>query len=67
MVSVPVPLADAERARTRLWEEFKIEAPVTAWNNRRLLRVSIQGYNTAADVEALVAAVARLIAEERAR
>jgi selenocysteine lyase/cysteine desulfurase len=27
--------------------------------------VSIQGYNTEADVEALVAAVARLIAEER--
>jgi isopenicillin-N epimerase len=65
MVSVPVPLVDAERARTRLWKEFNIEAPVTAWNGRRLVRVSIQGYNTEADVEALVAAVARLIAEER--
>jgi isopenicillin-N epimerase len=64
MVSVPLPLADAERARTRLWTEFRIEAPVTAWNGRSLVRVSIQGYNTRADVDALVAAVARLIAEE---
>jgi len=64
MVSVPVPLADAERARTRLWHEFNIEAPVTAWNGRSLVRVSVQGYNTQADIEALVAAVARLIAEE---
>ena len=65
MVSVPVPLADAERARTRLWTEFNIEAPVTAWNGQSLLRVSIQGYNTQADVDALAAAVTRLISEER--
>ncbi|TMI80026.1 MAG: aminotransferase class V-fold PLP-dependent enzyme [Bacillati bacterium ANGP1] len=64
MVSVPVPLADAERARTRLWQEFNIEAPITAWNGRCLVRASIQGYNTPADVDALVTAVARLIAEE---
>jgi isopenicillin-N epimerase len=64
MVSVPVPLADAESARTRLWKEFNIEAPITAWNDRSLVRASIQGYNTRADVDALVAAVTRLIAEE---
>jgi len=64
MVSVPVPLADAERARTRLWQEFNIEAPIMAWNGRCLVRASIQGYNTPADVDALVTAVARLIAEE---
>ena len=64
MVSVPVPLADAERARTRLWHEFNIEAPVNAWNGQSLVRVSVQGYNTQEDVAALVAAVARLIAEE---
>jgi isopenicillin-N epimerase len=65
MVSVPVPLADAEHARTRLWKEFNIEVPVTAWNGRCLVRVSIQGYNTRADVDAAVAAVARLISDER--
>jgi isopenicillin-N epimerase len=65
MVSVPVPLADAELARTRLWKEFAVEAPVTAWNGRSLVRVSVQGYNTRADVDALVAAVGRLISDER--
>ena len=52
------------RARTRLWQEFNIEAPIMAWNGRCLVRASIQGYNTPADVDALVTAVARLIAEE---
>jgi isopenicillin-N epimerase len=64
MVSVPLPLSDAERARTRLWEKYTIEAPISAWNGRCLIRVSIQGYNTQADVDALTAAVARLISEE---
>ena len=67
MVSVPLPLPDAERARTRLWTEFGIEAPVSEWAGRCLVRVSIQGYNTRADVDALVSAVARLISEEKRR
>jgi selenocysteine lyase/cysteine desulfurase len=41
------------------------EAPVNTWNGRSLIRVSIQGYNTRADVETLVTAVVRMIAEER--
>ncbi len=64
MVGVPLPLADADGARTRLWTEFGVEAPITAWNGRSVLRVSIQGYNSQADVDALTAAAARLVAEE---
>ena len=37
--------------------------PIMTWNDRRLLRISVQGYNTRADTEALVAALARLLAE----
>lgn len=61
MVSVPLPLSDAEAARTRLWTEFGVEAPIMSWNERSLLRVSVQGYNSRADVEALAAAVGRLL------
>jgi isopenicillin-N epimerase len=67
MVSVPVPLADADGARTRLWTEFRVEAPITAWNGRSLLRVSIQCYNSQADVDALVSAVGRMLSGEGER
>ncbi|HKV46061.1 MAG TPA: aminotransferase class V-fold PLP-dependent enzyme [bacterium] len=64
MVSVPLPLADADGARRRLWSEFGIEAPITTWNGHTLIRVSIQGYNSRADIDALVAAAGRLLEAE---
>ncbi len=65
MVSVPVLLADVEAGQQRLYREFAIEVPVMKWNEHRLLRVSIQIYNTQADIEALVSAVGRLSEERR--
>ncbi len=62
MVGVPLPVGDGEAAQRRLYEEWRIEVPVVTWNDRRLLRVSVQGYNTAADLDALVAAVTNLLA-----
>ncbi|HLJ60852.1 MAG TPA: aminotransferase class V-fold PLP-dependent enzyme [bacterium] len=56
-VPIPIPAADAPELRRRLWTEHQIEVPVTAWKDRAVLRVSIQGYNTEADVDALVSAV----------
>ena len=61
-VPVPVPAPAAEAARKRLWTEFGVEAPITAWNDMSLLRVSIQAYNDEADVDALVRATGRLLA-----
>jgi isopenicillin-N epimerase len=61
MASIPVPFADPAAAQRRLFDEFKIEVPIFAWNGRALLRVSIQVYNTADDVDRLVDAVAGLV------
>ena len=58
MAVLPVPHADAERLRRRLWEESRIEVPVTQHAGRTFVRLSLQGYNTAADVERLLAAPA---------
>jgi isopenicillin-N epimerase len=57
MVSLPLPPCDPQDVRLRLRHEHRIEVPVNAWNGVPLLRVSIQGYNAAADVEALADAL----------
>ncbi len=57
MACVPFPIADPDALRRRLWTEQKIEVPVTSWNGRALVRVSIQAYNTEADVDALAEAL----------
>ncbi|HEU4798213.1 MAG TPA: aminotransferase class V-fold PLP-dependent enzyme [bacterium] len=61
MVSLPLPASDARRLQRRLLEEHGIEAPVMAWSGRALLRISLQGYNTRDDVDAVVSAVPRVL------
>lgn len=61
MISLPLPPCDAIALKQRLYDEFAIEAPIVTWNERQFVRVSIQGYNTQADVDALVAALAVLL------
>ncbi len=61
MVSVPLPdhvqPGDLHR---RLFEEYQIEVPVLNWAGHKLVRVSIQGYNTPDDAHTLVNALKTL-------
>jgi isopenicillin-N epimerase len=52
---------DILRFKSRLYDEHRVEVPILDWNGTRLMRVSLQGYNTAEDVERLLAAVSNLI------
>ncbi len=61
MVSVLLPVDDARAAQRRLLEEFGIEVVVTRWQERALLRVSVQAYNTRGDIERLVGAVTAIL------
>ena len=56
MVAIPVPAQDPELLHRRLYEENRIETPVTAHENRVFVRISVQGYNTPEDIERLLAA-----------
>ena len=56
MVAIPVKPQDPELLRRRLYEENRIEVPVTTHGNQVFLRVSVQAYNTLADIERLLAA-----------
>jgi isopenicillin-N epimerase len=58
MAAIPVPNQDAEALRTRLFEDGRIEVPVTQHAGRTFVRVSVQAYNDAADIERLLEAPA---------
>ncbi|HUN93805.1 MAG TPA: aminotransferase class V-fold PLP-dependent enzyme [Burkholderiaceae bacterium] len=58
MAAIPVPPQDPEALRVRLLDESRIEIPVTTHAGRVFVRLSVQGYNTAEDIERLLAAPA---------
>lgn len=66
MVAVPLPQLDGRALQRRLYDEHRIEVPITGWNGRPLVRVSVQGYNTPDDLDALVGALERLLPEMKA-
>jgi isopenicillin-N epimerase len=61
MVSLPLPAdTDIISLKERLYNDYRIEVPLIEWNKRRLIRVSIQGYNTKEDVDKLIFALQKL-------
>jgi isopenicillin-N epimerase len=60
MAVLPILQTDTAELHRHLWEEFRIEVPLTQWNGRQFVRVSIQAYSTPDDgarlIEALSAA-----------
>jgi isopenicillin-N epimerase len=58
MVAIPVPAQDPQALRQRLYEENRIEIPVTTHAGQVFVRLSVQGYNTADDIDRLLAAPA---------
>jgi isopenicillin-N epimerase len=61
MAALPLPSCDLDVLKRRLYDEFKIEIPVINWNGRQFVRISIQGYNTRTDVDALGTALQALL------
>ena len=61
MAAFPLPPCDAEVLQRRLYDEFRVEVPCISWHERQFVRISIQGYNTPSDVDALVEALRALL------
>jgi isopenicillin-N epimerase len=61
MATIPLPPIDPAELKRRLYDEDGIEIPVSQAGGRGRVRISVQGYNTQADVEKLVGALARLL------
>jgi isopenicillin-N epimerase len=62
MTAAPLPsITDIAALKTRLYDEYRIEVPLISWNNHKLIRVSVQGYNTKKDIDHLVRALSILL------
>ena len=60
--SAPLPAStDVQKLKDWLYNEHRIEVPVIDWHGRKFVRVSIQGYNSRRDVDALTEALKRFI------
>lgn len=60
MASAPLPpTVDAAELKVKLYDGYRIEIPILAWNGFKVARVSFQGYNDQADADALVEAIKR--------
>jgi isopenicillin-N epimerase len=61
MAAFPLPACDATALQRRLYDEYRVEVPIITWDGCQFVRVSVQGYNTQEDVDALVAALQALL------
>lgn len=63
------PAMSSKDIQARLFDEFRVEVPVITWVDpsagvRTFVRVSVQAYNTQADIDALTSALSSIIAPE---
>lgn len=62
MAIAPLPKeVNSEVLKQRLWDEYYIEVPIIEWQQMKLIRISVQGYNSHSDIDALVNALEVLI------
>jgi isopenicillin-N epimerase len=59
------PDTDIAALKVRLYAEHRVEVPIIEWNGRKFVRISVQGYNTPADLDALYAGLRRLLPQVR--
>jgi isopenicillin-N epimerase len=61
MFTAYLPDLDTQGLKNNLLDPYKIEVPVTRWNDQNFIRISVQGYNTEKEMDALVAALSTLL------
>lgn len=67
MAAVRLPrLREITAFQGQLFEQHRIEVPCFEWNGEHFMRISVQAYNTMADMDALVEALGALLPQHQA-
>jgi isopenicillin-N epimerase len=57
----PLPECDAVELKRRLWDDWQVEVPIIVWKGRPFVRISVQAYNSPADIDRLVGALGEIL------
>jgi isopenicillin-N epimerase len=60
MIACPIRTSDPLELKRRMYDEYRVEAPVVSWGGLDMVRVSYQGYNDHDDLERLMTAIEAL-------
>jgi isopenicillin-N epimerase len=61
-VSIPLPdQISPTLLKEALYGRYKVEVPILSWKDRKLIRVSVQGYNTRRDIDKLLIGLEQLL------
>jgi aspartate aminotransferase-like enzyme len=55
------PIRDLSEFQGQLYQQYRIEVPGIQWNGEDFIRISVQGYNTASDIDVLISALTELL------
>lgn len=55
------PIEDLEAMKDELYDAYRVEIPLIDWNGRHFIRISVQGYNSRRDIDALLTALENLL------
>lgn len=62
MAATPLPNSvNVIELKKRLYDEYGVEVPLVEWNGRKLIRISIQAYNTERNTSQLLEALGHLL------
>lgn len=59
------PMLNLVEFQVHLYERYRIEVPCIQWHGRSFIRISVQGYNTREDIDALLSALEAMIPKYR--
>lgn len=62
MATIPLPACDVEAVKGRLYDDYRIEIPVGCFEGQCGMRLSLQAYNNADEVDTLIAALKSIFA-----